>query len=770
MLSLSTELGEVLVAVEGSAKENHYEYLTPEQLLYQMTIFPTIRKLLLYLEVNTDQLKSDLENYLREYVHIHEEVETPIQSDDFKGVFARAYMHIMSSENKVVEVTDIFVAIFDLEDSFASFYLKNIGLNRLDVLTAISHKTENFLEESDIPDDFIRFSNDLTQRFENEETEEIEKSDEDEIVKTKKKDFLRKYTTELVEKAEKGGVEPLIGRKDILKRTMQVLCRRLKNNPVHVGDPGVGKTAITEGLARLISKGEVPEPLKNSKIYALDMGALLAGTRFRGDFEERLKRVVGEIEKQENAILFIDEIHNLVGSGAVSGGSMDASNILKPLLSDGSLRCIGATTYEEYKKYFLKDRALSRRFQKIEIPEPDDSETLKILKGLQSRYEEFHQVRYTASALQAAVDLSSKHLHDRHQPDKAIDLVDEAGARARLEGKNRKSVSLINYKLIERIVAEMAKVPRKSVGVSENHKLADLETTLKSVIFGQDKAIEAVVSAIKQSRAGFRAPHKPIANFLFVGPTGVGKTELSRRLALSLGIPLHRFDMSEYQEKHTVSRLIGAPPGYVGFDQGGLLTEAVNKSPYCVVLLDEIEKAHHDIFNTLLQVMDYATLTDGNGKKSDFEHVIVIMTSNAGAKDVNRSRVGFTDEGADFAAMNREVERTFSPEFRNRLDAIVEFNALDEVGMQKIVKLQLDEFALQLKTKEIAFQVVPTVLEWLAKIAHDPVFGAREVGRVIQEKIKTPLVDEVLFGKLIHGGRVNIVLSSDHLEFEIAPK
>lgn len=779
-MNIDKELKHILLLMEQDLGKQRYEYLTPEYLLYHLIDVPVIKKLLIYLEVDIEELKKDLQEYLKLYVRRLDEEKVPIQTEGYQEVFTRAFAHTLSSGSELLGAEEVFVAIFDLEDSFASFYLKKQGLTRLQILKAVSFEQDDIDDIEDVDSAILdKHEDEIDDLLENSELDVEEgyldeaneqRQAEEQSQSKKESAFLSRFTVELVQKARAGKIDPLIGRKDILKRTMQVLSRRSKNNPVYVGEPGVGKTAVIEGLARMIANEDVPEEIKDTQIYALDMGALLAGTRYRGDFEERLKKVIRLIEKQENAILFIDEIHTLVRAGAVEGGSMDASNILKPFLTDGRLRCVGATTYEEYKQFFEKDRALLRRFQKIDIPEPSEQETVEILKGLKSRYEDFHGVRYTISALRTAVELSNKYLHRRYQPDKAIDLIDEAGARVRLEKKNPNSNPVINYKVIEKIVAEMAKIPRKSVGTSENHKLADLEASLESVIFGQDKAVEAVVSAIKQSRAGFRASGTTVANFLFVGPTGVGKTELSRRLATALGVSLHRFDMSEYQEKHAVSRLIGAPPGYVGYEKGGLLTDAINKEPYSVVLLDEVEKAHPDIFNTLLQVMDYATLTDGTGRKTDFQHVILIMTSNAGARDVNRSRVGFADEGADLSAMGREIERVFSPEFRNRLDAVVEFNPLGKEQMEEIVKLQLDEFAKQVKAKGIVLKLKPDALLWLAEDAYDPIFGAREVGRVIQEKIKTPLVDEVLFGRLVHGGTVQIEVVEEHIHLEILPK
>jgi len=563
--------------------------------------------------------------------------------------------------------------------------------------------------------------------------------------------IIKAFTVELTEKAAAGEIDPLIGREEVLERTAQVLCRRVKNNPIHVGDAGVGKTAITEGLAQMIADGNVPRPLLGAKIYSLDMGAMIAGTRFRGDFEERMKRVINELQKIDNVILFIDEIHTVVGAGAVSGGSMDASNMLKPVLTSGKMKCIGSTTYEEYKKFFDKDRALSRRFQKIEIPEPTIEQTVDILQGLRERYEEHHNVRYTDEALRAAAELSAKYINDRHLPDKAIDVIDEAGALAMMYRENDDTLS-ITEKEVENVVAKIARVPEKSISSSEMTRLKDLENDLRNNIYGQDAAIDHVTLAIKRSRAGFANPDRPIASFLFVGPTGVGKTELARQLALSLGVTLHRFDMSEYQEKHTVARLIGAPPGYVGYEEGGLLTEAIRKTPYSVLLLDEIEKAHQDIFNTLLQVMDYATLTDNNGKKADFRNVIIIMTSNAGAREIGKKQLGFEERIVKDDAITSAIEKFFSPEFRNRLDAIVNFNNLGEDIILRIVKKEISLFQKQLEDKYITLTVTDSCYEHLAKEGYSPEFGAREISRLVQDRIKAFFIDEVLFGKLRDGG------------------
>jgi len=664
----------------------------------------------------------------------------------------RAFLHVVSSEKVEMDIGDVLASLMQEKDSFAAHFLQKEGISRLDILNFISHGTSVYPEDQ-MPD---------------EEDEEMHGEQMEPGEPQKKARGLAAFTHELTEKAASGEMDPLIGRSDILERTIQVLCRRTKNNPIHVGDPGVGKTAITEGLAQMIVENKVPSPLAGFKIFALDMGALLAGTKYRGDFEERLKRVIAELLKMEKVILFIDEIHTVVGAGAVSGGSMDASNILKPVLTSGKVRCIGSTTYEEYKKYFDRDRALSRRFQKIEISEPSIDDTYNILLGLRDRYESYHELKYTDSALRAAVELSAKYINDRYLPDKAIDVIDEAGAYVRLfSGTGEKKPTIITELDIERVVAKIAKIPEKSISTSENIKLKDLEQELKSAVFGQDPAIELVVGAIKRSRAGFHKPEKPVASLLFVGPTGVGKTELARQLASRMGVPLHRFDMSEYQEKHTVSRLVGAPPGYVGYDDGGLLTDAIRKTPHAVLLLDEIEKAHPDIFNILLQVMDYATLTDNNGKKADFRNVVLIMTSNAGAREIGKPLMGFGDRLIPKDAISTAVTDIFSPEFRNRLDAIVTFAELDHNIMRMIVKKELSDFSKQLAEKKVTLDVSEPCLDWLAKKAFSPQYGAREVARLVQDKVKNFFVDEVLFGKLSAGGKAKLSIKNDDVTFTI---
>ena len=661
------------------------------------------------------------------------------QSLGFQNVLERAAWHTSSAQKEILELGDILVSLLEERESHASFFLQREGITRMVLLNYISHGI------SVLPDG-------AGEQRTSPGTREGDAVREDKEDQNK---FLRAYTTELTARAKAGEMDPLIGREEILSRTIQVLCRRFKNNPVHVGEPGVGKTAITEGLAQLVVKGQVPKKLRDVKIYSLDMGAVLAGTRFRGDFEERMKRVLAELQKQEKAILFIDEIHNIVGAGAVSGGSMDASNILKPALVSGKLRCIGSTTYDEYRKYFEKDGALSRRFQKVEVPEPSVEDTIRILDGLRERYETYHQVTYTEEGLQAAAELSGRYISDRRLPDKAIDVIDEAGAFVSMnrgETNAAADAAVIGAREIERVVARIARIPEKSVSSTDVEKLKDLEVELKARIFGQDEAVERVVEAVKRSRAGFREPDKPVASLLFVGPTGVGKTELARQLAATLGVPLLRYDMSEYQERHAVAKFVGAPPGYVGYEEGGLLTEAIRKNPHAVLLLDEIEKAHEDVFNALLQVMDYATLTDNNGKKADFRNVVLLMTSNAGAREIGRQTIGFEGLPIQRDAVYKALERTFSPEFRNRLDGVVNFQGLTEEVVRKIVKKAVADFAAQLIGKKVLLTVTDGCYAWLARKGYSPEFGAREIARLVQDKVKRFFVDEVLFGSLREGG------------------
>jgi ATP-dependent Clp protease ATP-binding subunit ClpA len=763
-MEIGTELNQIIIAAYREAESRSHEYLTPEHVLYASLFFERGREIVSNCGGNVRALSKDLEEYFKVHVPVSESSK-PIQSAGFQSVMERAILQTASAEKQTVEIDDILVSIFEEKQSFAAHFLARRGIDRLALLTYISHGVTVF------PDSGTEDEEEETEADSGEEGGE--KARPESGAPGRGARALEAFTVELTKKAREGGIDPLIGREDILQRTIQVLCRRLKNNPIHVGEAGVGKTAITEGLASLIVEEKVPRALRGFRIYALDLGALLAGTKFRGDFEERMKRVIKELEKLDKVILFIDEIHTVVGAGSVSGGSMDASNILKPVLTSGKVRCIGSTTYEEYRKYFDKDRALSRRFQKIEVPEPSIEETYKILLGLREKYESYHEVSFTDAALRSAAELSAKFINDRHLPDKAIDVIDEAGAWTRVYGAETAAGEggrrTVDSAAIEKVVARIAKIPEASVSADEVSRLKELEGRLTAQIFGQDHAIQLVVKAIKKSRAGFGERDKPVASLLFVGPTGVGKTELARRLAEILGVNLLRFDMSEYQERHTVSRLIGAPPGYVGYDEGGLLTDAVRKTPHTVLLLDEIEKAHPDIYNMLLQIMDYATLTDNNGKKADFRNVVLIMTSNAGARELGRALVGFGERTMREEAVSDAVERIFSPEFRNRLDAVVTFNALSHEVVLQVVDKVLREFQEELAKKGVSLEVSPACRQWLAEKGYSQEFGAREIARLVSDKIKNFFVDEILFGKLTSGGKVLADLKDGEVVSTVLP-
>lgn len=757
-MKVSEELNNILVASFNEAKTRTHEYVTPEHILYSSLFFGTGPDIIGNLGGNTDSLKERLDKFFsNNYIPITNGKD-PVQSEGFINLIENAMIHISSAGKDTLNVSDVYAAFFNDKTSQVVEMLNQEGLTKLDMLTYISHGLDDtehtFTEEGNTP--------------------QITPDSEDGTPPAKpgkKGKSLSLFSVELTELAHKGELDPVIGRKNEIDRTIQILCRRTKNNPVHVGEPGVGKTAITEGLAQLIAGGNVPEYLKNKKIFRLDLGGLIAGTKYRGDFEDRLKKIINELVESGDSILFIDEIHNIVGAGAVSGGAMDASNIIKPVLSSRKLQCIGSTTYEEYKKYFEKDRALSRRFQKIDIKEPGIEETISILNGLKERFEEFHQVKYTDESLKAAVELSDKYINERFLPDKAIDVIDEAGSLLKIEnGENGGKSNIIGIKEIEKVISKISRIPEKSVSEKDLSKLKKVEKALKKRIFGQNNAVALVSEAIKRSRAGFGKDDKPVASFLFVGPTGVGKTELSKELASVLNIGFHRFDMSEYQERHAVARLIGAPPGYVGFDQGGLLTETVRKDPHCVLLLDEIEKAHSDIFNTLLQIMDYATLTDNTGRKADFRNVIIIMTSNAGARKIGRSGIGFDDKIIKDEAIFKSVEKYFSPEFRNRLDKVVIFERLDKKSVLNIVKKEINEFRGQLEDKNIQLELSTDVFELIAKLGYSNLFGAREIVRVVQEKVKDYFVDEVLFGKLSKGGIVSGSVEKNKIVFKIEDK
>ncbi len=740
-MRISRELEITITLAINEARRRRHAFLSIEHLLYALLHDEDVPEIVRHCGGNAASLKRDLERFFdQELETLPENVKRePQQTMAFQRVIQRAAAHVQSAGKDEILCRDIFVAIFREPDSHAAHLLDSQGITRLDAVTYISHGVSKIAEEADAGDVDVDVANDDT--------------DTDDEPRPKR-DPLSLFCVDLVARAADGKIDPLIGREAELARTARVLCRRRKNNPVFVGDVGVGKTALAEGLALQIHQGKVPEPLKGCHVYALDMGALVAGTRYRGDFEERLKGVLARLRKEPGAILFIDEIHNVVGAGATSGGSLDASNILKPVLAHGELRCIGATTYHDYKTYFERDRALARRFQRIEVGEPSTAETVEILKGLKSRYEAHHGVTYTQGAIRAAADLAARHINDRFLPDKAIDVLDEAGAIVQMQapGQRRKSV---RTKDIEHVVATIARIPPRSVSVSDRERLEQLERDLKLTVFGQDVAIERLAAAIKLARAGLGQPEKPVGSFLFTGPTGVGKTEVAKQLASVLGIQFVRFDMSEYMEAHTVSRLIGAPPGYVGFDQGGLLTDAIRKTPHAVLLLDEIEKAHPNLFNLLLQVMDHATLTDNNGRKADFRNVILIMTSNAGALEMAAAAIGFggrsnADQGG------KAIERLFMPEFRNRLDAVISFAALPLEVVERVVDKFILELDAQLNEKKVFLHITPAARHYLAEKGYDQTFGARPMVRLIQDEIKRVLADDILFGQLREGGRVEV--------------
>lgn len=745
---INKELEITIEATVRDAEARRHEYLTVEHILFAILHDEWGIDVITNCGGDIDKMKASLEDFFNNKIaRLSDDTKGyPEPTVAFRRVFQTAVNHVMSAEKPEADAGDFLSAIFLEKDSHAVHFLLAEGITRLDILNYISHGTSSASER---PLDDAQT-----------ETKSIPVRKQ-----SPKKDALTQFTVDLVQKAADGGIDPLVGREKELERSIQVLCRRRKNNVVFVGEPGVGKTAIVEGLALKIHKGEVPELLKTARIFLLDMGSLLAGTKYRGDFEERLKATIKKLESVPDAILFIDEIHTIVGAGATSSGSMDASNILKPILNTGKLRCIGASTYEEFKNHFEKDRALARRFQKIEIQEPDAKETFQILKGLRSYYEEHHGVKYTDTALRTAAELSAKYINDKFLPDKAIDVIDEAGALLKLspQFKQKKTVGQTE---IESVVAKIAKIPKRNISTSDMDKLRKLEDELKKAVFGQDEAIHSLASSIKRARAGLGSPEKPVGSFLFTGPTGVGKTEVSKTIASVLGIQFTRFDMSEYMEKHTVARLIGAPPGYVGFDQGGLLTDAIRRYPYSVLLMDEIEKAHPDIFSILLQVMDYATLTDNNGKKADFRNVIIIMTSNAGTNEMSKNTIGFGDRSKDTHSKGKDaVNRLFSAEFRNRLDSTITFNALTPEIMKKVVDKFINELQKQLSQKKVVIGLSDNARDWLAARGYDPQFGARPLGRLIQTEIKDILSEEVLFGKLSKGGKVLIDLDNDKLTF-----
>jgi ATP-dependent Clp protease ATP-binding subunit ClpA len=747
--SFSRQLEESLHRAVAYANQRKHEYATLEHLLLSLVDDEDAAGVMRACDVDLGSLRTTLTNYVDNELRslVVDDGEDAKPTAGFQRVIQRAVIHVQSSGREEVTGANVLVAIFSERESHAAYFLQEQDMTRYDAVNYIAHG--------------------IAKKAGASETKPVKGSSDDEEKPTVKTggEALEAYCVNLNDKARQGKVDPLIGRAAEVERAIQVLCRRTKNNPLLVGDPGVGKTAIAEGLARKIVNKQVPEVLSGSTIFSLDMGALLAGTRYRGDFEERVKQVVKELENHPDAILFIDEIHTVIGAGATSGGAMDASNLLKPALASGSLRCMGSTTYKEFRQHFEKDRALVRRFQKIDVNEPTIEDTIKILKGLKTYYEEFHKLRYTNDAIKAAVELSAKYITDRKLPDKAIDIIDEAGASQMLlpEAKRKK---IIGLKEVEGVVAKIARIPPKSVSKTDTEALKQLETDLKRAVYGQDEAIEQLSSAMKMARAGLRDANKPIGCYLFSGPTGTGKTETARQLAGTLGIELLRFDMSEYMERHTVSRLIGAPPGYVGFDQGGLLTDAVDQHPHAVVLLDEIEKAHPDVYNILLQVMDHGQLTDSNGKKIDFRNVILIMTTNAGASDAQRNSIGFGRGKAD-DEVDEALKRTFTPEFRNRLDAVVQFHPLTQDIIRQVVQKFVMQLEAQLADRHVTIETDEAASDWLAKNGFDELYGARPLGRVIQEHIKKPLADEILFGKLVKGGHVRVVLKDGKLAFEI---
>ncbi len=744
---LSSELEFCLNEAFQNARDRRHEFMTVEHLLLALLDIPRVHEILKACDSNISELRRQLSEFIDEATpHMDSDDENDVQPTlGFQRVLQRAVFHVQSSGKKEVTGSNVLVAIFSEKQSQAVYFLALQNITRLDVVNFISHGMpsvpgENAGEPQDAPVD---------------SEAESESS------------ALDKYASNLNQLAIDGKIDPLIGRDLEIERTVQILCRRRKNNPLYVGDAGVGKTALAEGLARLITEERVPEVLRGCTIYALDMGSLIAGTKYRGDFEKRLKGVLAEVKQDPGAILFIDEIHTVIGAGAASGGVMDASNLIKPVLANGELRCIGSTTYAEYRGIFEKDHALARRFQKIDVPEPSIEETIAILRGLKSRFEEHHGVNYDDAALSVAAELAAKHINDRQLPDKAIDVIDEAGAYLRLQPEENRERN-VSVTMIENIVAKMARIPPKSVSASDKDALRTLERDLKLSIFGQDKAIDALSSAIKMSRSGLGEDEKPIGSFLFAGPTGVGKTEVTRQLALILGVELIRFDMSEYMERHTVSRLIGAPPGYVGFDQGGLLTEAVTKNPHAVVLLDEIEKAHPEVFNLLLQVMDHGTLTDNNGRKADFRNVVLVMTTNAGAQEMSRRALGFApqDHSSDGVEI---ISKMFTPEFRNRLDAIIQFAALDAYSVTRVVDKLVVELESKLGANNVTLELDDEARSWIAERGYDPKMGARPMARIIQEHIKRPLAEELLFGSLAGGGHVRIGVGGDGLVLHAEP-
>jgi ATP-dependent Clp protease ATP-binding subunit ClpA len=747
VLMLNKELESSLNGAFARARDKRHEFMTVEHLLLALLENDAAKEALLACKADLDALRNELDIFIDQTTPLipdSDETRETQPTLSFQRVLQRAVFHVQSSGRNEVTGANVLVAIFSEQESHAAYLLKKNDISRLDIVNFISHGITKASGASEDPS---------SDSFSSESVEEPNSEER-----------LESFATNLNQVAKDGNIDPLIGRDKELERTIQVLCRRRKNNPLLVGEAGVGKTAIAEGLAWRIVEGQVPEVIQNSVIYSLDIGSLLAGTKYRGDFEKRFKAILKQLEKEEDAILFIDEIHTIIGAGAASGGQVDAANLIKPLLSSGKLRCIGSTTYQEYSNIFEKERALSRRFQKIDVVEPSLDDTTKILMGLKPKYEAHHEVRYTNKALRAAVELSAKYINERHLPDKAIDVIDEAGARSRLAPASRRKKT-VGVADIEAMVAKMARIPEKSVSSSDKDILKNLDSKMKMLVFGQDNAIDALSEAIKLTRAGLGVDNKPVGSFLFAGPTGVGKTEVTVQLSKLLGIELLRFDMSEYGERHSVSRLIGAPPGYVGYDQGGLLTDAVIKHPHSVVLLDEIEKAHPDIFNLLLQVMDNGTLTDNNGRKADFRNVILVMTTNAGVAETEKKSIGLIQQDNSHDAM-AEIKKVFTPEFRNRLDNIIWFNSLDESVIHQVVDKFIVELQVQLDARGVSMEVSQDARHWLANKGYDKAMGARPMGRVIQEQLKKPLANELLFGSLVDGGTVKVTLVNDTLKFE----
>ena len=735
-MEITREVNNILVEAYEFAKKNNHEFVTAEHILYAMTFEERFIEVIKELEGDIDKLRRDLLDYLNNYIEIDESGKIQ-ESYNFQQVILRASEQSIYASSNSISMEHIISAIYDLEHSYAQYYLLEQGIEKRELLYKLCH--------NQIDDTY----------YINDDEDDNEDLDNKERESKKKEPLIKSLTSNLNEYVKNEYTDPLIGRDDILNRTIQILCRRTKNNPIHVGESGVGKTAITLGLARLINEGKVPGKIKNAEIFSLDIGATLAGTKYRGDFEERIKKVLNEISNHENPIVYIDEIHTIVGAGSIGGGSLDTSNLLKPYLMDGKIKFIGATTFDEYKKYFEKDKALSRRFQTIEVKETSVEETIKIIKGLKSNYEDYHNVKYTDEAIKLAVELSSKYINDRFLPDKAIDIIDEAGSYISMnrEDSNEK---IIDEKIIEEVISKVCHIPKNTVEKDEISSLKELEDNLEKNIFGQNKAIHEVVRCIKMSRAGLNEENKPISSLLFVGPTGVGKTQLSKTLAESLGVKLIRFDMSEYAEKHAAAKLIGAPPGYVGYEEGGLLTDTIRKNPYCVLLLDEVEKAHPDILNVLLQVMDYATLSDNQGRKADFRNVVLIMTSNAGAKNIGKSVIGFGERVIKGEAIVEEVKKFFSPEFRNRLDKIVVFNHLNDEMALDIARKELNKFNDQLLKKNVKVNFDDKCISFVANKGVSQEYGAREIIRIINQEIKPMLVDEILFGSLSNGGEITL--------------